>query len=48
MAIHTTRFAIYLGPGSGLRSPSRPGGPSPAAPQSAATRGAAQRGGCVR
>jgi glyoxylase-like metal-dependent hydrolase (beta-lactamase superfamily II) len=48
MAIHTTRFAIYLSPGSGLRSPSRPGGPPPAAPQSAATRGAAQRGGCVR
>jgi hypothetical protein len=25
MAIHTARFAIYLSPGSGLRSPSRPG-----------------------
>ncbi|HVN12537.1 MAG TPA: nitroreductase/quinone reductase family protein [Kineosporiaceae bacterium] len=32
MAIHTTRFAIYLSPGSGRRSPSGPEGPSPVAP----------------
>ena len=32
MAIHTTRFTIYLSPGLGLRSPSRPGVPAAARP----------------